>query len=129
MKTRAIVQIDPQTGQKNVTFTTDDFSPVEDFLIPWPKSEVIDGYVLILAMDGNGIVDQLIDTEFRSVDSDMSALLAVPQNPGGIVSDEWDQYVRRYVATIPEAKEADWEGSAKRLIDSMNDGTQDESLF
>lgn len=71
MKTRAIVQINRETGSKNVTFSSDPLTTLEDFLAPWPNSEVHVGEVLILSADDDNIVDYILDTELRSVDNDM----------------------------------------------------------
>jgi hypothetical protein len=69
MKTRVIIQINIDTGQKNVTFTTDRLTPLSDFLVDsWENSRVIQGTVLILSMEPTDVVvDELMDTELHSV--------------------------------------------------------------
>ena len=138
MKTRAIVQINPVTGQKNVTFSSDPLTPLEDFLAPWPNSEVHVGEVLILSADGSNIVDYILDTELRSVDNDMltpeeinASILAdmlrpvVSPRSGGLSSVEWDQVVCAYVNTLTSAPLTGWERTAKGLIDSLDDRNQE----
>jgi len=65
MKIKVIIQVNKETGEKNVCFTQDPITPIEDFLLPWPDSKVIVEEVLIFASDP--VLDNLVDTEFRSV--------------------------------------------------------------
>ena len=124
MKTRAIVQINPETGQKNVTLTTDSITSLEDFLAPWPNSEVHVGEVLILSADDGNIVDYILDTELRSVDNDMLTPEEVAVIGGGS-NLCLDRLVHSYPGTLTDNPATAWERIAKRLIDSFDDRTQE----
>jgi hypothetical protein len=68
MKARIIVQINEDTGQKNVIFTLDMMAPLEDFLVgSWPNSKVLTGTVLLLTLDGDILIERMLDTELHSV--------------------------------------------------------------
>lgn len=145
MKTRAIVQINASTGQKNITFTQDEDSPVEDFLAPWPNSEVHVGEVLMLSAGDYDIMPLIAETELRSVDNDYqkpeSGLLSmmlpaemlgvVPNSmPKGMTSEQWDLYIKRYVSSVMGSPYAAWERTSKALIDSVDDdGYNGVNLF
>jgi len=80
MQARIIVQINEDTGQKNVVFTTDLLAPVEDFLVSsWSNSEVLTGKVLLLSLDSDTIVEKLMDTELHSVLGTDNELVPLPQ--------------------------------------------------
>lgn len=68
MNVRAVVQLNHDTGEKNVAFTPDILSPVGDFLVNWPNSEVIEGRVHIIS-DNADLIRCLLDVEFRGVDN------------------------------------------------------------
>jgi hypothetical protein len=71
MQTRIIVQVNTDTGQKNVVITTDMLAPVEDFLVgSWPNSTVTEGIILLLWLGDDTIVEGLLDTELHSLDKD-----------------------------------------------------------
>lgn len=80
MQTRIIVQVNQDTGQKNVVFTTDLLAPVEDFLVSsWPNSEVLTGKVLLLSLDSDTIVEKLMDTELHSVLGTEDEMFPLPE--------------------------------------------------
>jgi hypothetical protein len=66
MTARCIIQLNHETGEKNVCLTQDYLSPVEDFLVAWPDTSVVDGKVIMIAEDIK-IDNLLCDTELRSV--------------------------------------------------------------
>lgn len=79
MKCKAIIQINLDTGEKNICFTQDPVTPLEDFLLPWPNSKTVVEEVLILASDG--VLDNVVDTEFRSVLGDIETLVEMTLSP------------------------------------------------
>ncbi len=69
MKCKVIIQVNNETGEKNICFTQDPITPLEDYLLPWPDSTVITEEVMLLASDV--ILDAVTDTEFHSVLGDV----------------------------------------------------------
>jgi hypothetical protein len=69
MIARIIVQISSD-GEKHVTLTQDHITPVEEFLVDceeFQESKVVEGRLLILDMDENGILeDGILDSEMHS---------------------------------------------------------------
>ena len=67
MKTRLIIQLNEDTGEKNVVFTTDPLTPDEDFLVAsWPNSKVITTDVLLIGMNQDA-VEALLEVELHGV--------------------------------------------------------------
>jgi hypothetical protein len=79
MKCKAIIQINNETGEKNVCFTQDPLTPIEDYLLPWPDSRVIHEEIMLLASDD--VLDAVADTEFRSVLGDVKNMEEVILTP------------------------------------------------
>lgn len=69
MRARVIVQTNEDTGQKNVVFTMDNVTPIEDFLVgSWSNSTVMSGDILLLSLDDDAIIESLLETELHSVE-------------------------------------------------------------
>lgn len=82
MKARVIVQVNKDTGQRNVVFTTDMMAPLEDFLVcSWKNSEVLTGTVLLLSLDSDTIVEKLMDAELHSVEGSDAELVPCTLTP------------------------------------------------
>ena len=74
MKVRAIVQTNSISGQKNVCFTTDMVTPLENFLVPWPEYTVLSGTVLLLDMNSDKLSEALLDIELHSTDTGIDSI-------------------------------------------------------
>lgn len=79
MVLRAIIVINKETGQKNVTLTREMLAPTEDFVPSgdWINIDVLDRAIEIYATEE---LEHLLDCELRSVDNvhDMTPSIDIP---------------------------------------------------